>query len=134
MGGADQDVHVLDRLAPPAETAAQFDSLNPRQLAHHTDHVESEGQSLIDANAVAGELDELDALEDLLLRLGAEAFQLGDLAALAGRLELVETVDAEVLPERLDLLRTESAHLEHVEQAGRDLLAQVIVVGKSAGG
>ena len=56
------------------------------------------------------------------MRLGAEALELGDAAGLAGGLELVEVVHAELVVEGLDLLRPQTADAQHLQQAGRRLL------------
>ena len=74
-------------------------------------------QRLVEADALAHLVEEREPFEDLLLRLGAEALELGDLARLAGGLELVEVVDAELVVERLDLLRPQARQAQHL-QAG----------------
>src|ERR1043165_823150 len=74
----------------------------------------------------------LDAVEDLLLRLRAEAVELGELAGARGRFELVEVADAEGLEEDADLLEPERRHAHELEDAGRVLLAEVVEVARRA--
>src|SRR5439155_23853746 len=77
---------------------------------------------------------ELDALEDLFLRLGAEALELGDFSPLTRRFQLVEVVDAKLVIKGLYFLRTESGHAQHREQPGRGLLLEIFVPGQFARG
>ena len=59
----------------------------------------------VDADALADLAEERDPFENLLLRLAAEAFLLGDLAGIARGLQLLDRVDLQVLEEELHLLR-----------------------------
>ena len=78
---ADEDVDVLGRLAAAAEAAAQLGADDAGHRADLLEQREPERQRLVDADAVA-DLCRGSAMpfEDLLLRLGAEALELGDLA------------------------------------------------------
>ena len=74
----------------------------------------------------------LDALEDLLLGLGAETLELGDRAGLADLLQLREILDRELRPERADLLGPEPRDLHDLEQAGGDRSLELLVERQDA--
>ena len=74
----------------------------------------------------------LDALEDLLLGLGAEALEFGDRAGFADLLQLREVFDRELRPERADLLRAEAGDLHDLEEAGRDRRLELLVERQDA--
>ena len=61
--------------------------------------------------------------------LAPKPFSSATWSGLAGGLELVEVVDAELVVEGLDLLGAESLDAQHLEQARRRLLAQVVEMG-----
>src|SRR5262249_5947986 len=128
--GADEDVDVLDRLLPPAEAAANGHALDARHVLQPLEEHGCQGQRLIDAHALAHLGEGGKAVEDVLLSLGAETLELGDLARLTGHPELVETVDAELLVQGADLLRPEALDAKHVEEPGGRLGTQLVVVGK----
>jgi len=75
---------------------------------------------------------ELNALQNLALGFLAEPFEFRDAARFAGRLELVDGLDAELVVHRFDLLGAEAGDLQHLDQAGRDRGLQFLVVGQFA--
>ena len=74
-----------------------------------------------------------DALEDVLRGLGAEAGQSRQPAVERRRLELRQRVDVEHLVDLADLGDAETLDGEHLDQSGRDLLAQLLEHAGPAG-
>src|SRR5207244_1474810 len=70
----------------------------------------------------------VDAFQDLLLRLRAEAAQRGELVRLRRGLQVIETADAERLVQDADLLQAEVGDAEELENAGREARAQFVEV------
>ena len=68
----------------------------------------------------------VERIEDRLLLLRAEARQLAQLARLAGGLERVRRVDAQLGVQTLGGLRADAGHAHHLDQAVRVLLAQLL--------
>ena len=62
-------------------------------------------------------LEETEALEDVFLRLGAEAGQVEQAVLMAGALQLAERCDAQLIVEHLHLLGAQTGHAQQVEQA-----------------
>ena len=75
--GADEDVDVLDGLTAAPQRAAHFQALDAGAFAKLGDNLVSEQQGLIETDTVAELVQKGDAFENLVLRLGAEAFELG---------------------------------------------------------
>ena len=123
----DEQVDVLDRFLAPPQTAARLDTADSLHVAQRPQQLRRHGLRLVDANAVGRRLEESDAFEDLLLRFLAEALEPGDPTRLACGLELLEIVHAELVVERLDLLRSQAANAQHEMQARRRFLAEVLV-------
>src|SRR5205085_1366387 len=73
----------------------------------------------------------LDALQDLLLRLGAEAAQRGQPIGLGRGLELVQAADAELLVQHANLGQAEVGNAEELEDAGGELRAQLVEVARA---
>src|SRR5262249_17790105 len=132
--GADEEIDVLDGLAAAAEAAAQLDAGDARGVAQGGDDGLADGQGLVQADAPGDLAEELDAFEDLLLRLLAEAPELGHAPVLAGGAEGVEVADLELVINGLDLLGAEALDAHHLQQAGGHLGAQLVEVGERAGG
>ena len=74
-----------------------------------------------------------DALENLLLTLRAKPIQFRHLARLARLLQFLNRLDAQLLVDRLDLLRAHALHIEHLDEAGRDGGFQRVVIFQLAG-
>lgn len=90
---------------------------------------------LIEPDAVAHFADELQPLQDLLLRLGPEALELRHPPRFVGEsqfVELVERVDLERLVDRLDLLRPQAGDAQHLDQPGGDLRLELVVERQAA--
>ena len=69
-----------------------------------------------------------DAFEQIGLGLLAKPVQFGDLAGLAGGFKFGDGIHAELLVERLDLLRPEAGNVEHLDEARRDGGFQLLVI------
>ena len=69
-----------------------------------------------------------DALQNLFLTLRAKPIQLRHLACLACLLQVLNRLDAQLLVDRLDLLRAHALHIEHLDQTGRDGGFQRVVI------
>ena len=74
----------------------------------------------------------LDAFEDLILRLGAEALELGNRAGFADLLQLRKIFDREQRPKSTHLLRSEARDLHDFQKAGRDRSLELLVEGQDA--
>lgn len=126
---AGQDVDVADRLLAAPQAAGD-------RGADHLGVLFDEGQELgrlppgdVEEEAARGLLQHLDALEDVLLGLGAEALQVQQAVLLAGVLELAQVVQVELLVEDLGLLGAEAGDLQELEDARRDRAAQLQQIG-----
>ena len=96
---AEEDVEVADRLGPPAEAPANLGPDHAGVRGHLAEDRgdQSPGRALQDP--VADRFEELDPFEDLGLGLRPESLQGGDLARLAGRPEVGQALDLELVME-----------------------------------
>ncbi len=127
-----EEVEVTDRLAGAAERAGGFGERDLREGAESREDRFGDGGRFVPAVALAVGDAVLDALEDLLLRLRAEALELGDRAGFADLLQLREVFDRKLRPERADLLRAEAGNLHHFEEAGGDRSLELLVERQDA--
>src|SRR2546427_7955917 len=70
-----------------------------------------------------------DASQDLLLRLLAEPLETHQAVLDAGILQLADRADAELVVDRLQLLRPQPGNRRHVQQAGRESGLQLLIYG-----
>ena len=127
-----EEVEVADRLAGAAQRAGGFGEGDLRERAESGEDRLGDGGRLVPAVTLAVGDAVLDALEDLLLGLGAEALELGDRAGFADRLQLREVLDGELRPERADLLGSEAGDLHDLEETGRDRSLELLVERQDA--
>jgi hypothetical protein len=81
-----------------------------------------------------GELSlQLDAFDNLGLRLFPEPVQPGDAAFLTGGFQLLHAVDAQFVVKRFDLFGTDARNLYHLGQSGRQRGFQFLVKFQAAG-
>ena len=122
-----EEVEVADRLAGAAKRTGGLGERDLRQRAEAGEDRFGDGGRFVPAVPLAVGDTVLDALEDLLLGLGAEALELGDRAGLADLLQFREIRDGELRPERADLLGPEPGNLHDLEQAGGDRSLELLV-------
>ncbi|MFM2382909.1 MAG: hypothetical protein RL515_896 [Verrucomicrobiota bacterium] len=127
-----EEVEVADRLAGAAERTGGFGERDLRERAESGEDRFGDGGRFVPAVALAVGDAVLDAFEDLLLRLRAEALELGDRAGFADFLQLREVFDRELRPERADLLRSEAGDLHHLEEARGDRRLELLVERQDA--
>ena len=87
----------------------------------------------VDAEAILVLLQELDALEDVLLRLRAKAADRGDLALLRRLLQFLQCADAQFAVELADALGSEARNARHLAQADGNLLGKLVVEADMSG-
>ena len=122
IGRARDDVEVAERLLPPPHRPGLGDRDRRRQLAQRSDYRLHLGQAATEQVAVG-----LRALglvrergEDLLLALRPEPRKRPQPLRLGRRLELVERLDAELVPDAGGGLRAETRQLHEEDDLGRD--------------
>src|SRR5437660_9375979 len=91
-----EKIDVTDNLFPATKAAAYFQTDNVAEAAETFKQRIGNCFRLIESNSIAGLADKGDTFEDLLLSLGAEAFQARHAAFLAGLLKLGEVIDPEL--------------------------------------
>ncbi len=127
-----EEVQIADRLAGTAERASGFGERDLGQGAQAGENRLGDGGGFVPAVAFAVGDAVLDAFEDLILRLGAEALELGDRAGFTDLLQLHEVFDREQRPERADLLRAEARNLHNLEEAGGNGSLELLVERQDA--
>lgn len=80
-------------------------------------------EGFVQPDTLAGAAKEIDALQDLLLSLGAEPLEPSDATLQTGFLQLGEVVDAKLVVESLHLLWPHTRKAQQVKQASGSLRA-----------
>ena len=86
---------------------------------------------MVEQPEFGGPLEERDAFENVRRRLGAEARHLGEPAVPRGHLQLGECRDVQLLVDLPHLLDAEPGDLEHLHQARRNFVAQLVEHGRA---
>jgi hypothetical protein len=121
-----KDVDVADRLAHPTEGPAVRDLLDGLALGEAGYELFRQRQGDVELDTVAVLLELLDVAGDVLLGLGAEAFDAAELVLADRDDELVDARDPELLIEEDRLLGSQARDAGQLPNAGRDQLAQVL--------
>ncbi len=127
LGGGDQ-VDVLAGLGPAPDRAGDLDLVGRRVLAQRRRQLLGDRLHLREqqpAGALAGLADALQRGEDVLLRLGAEPFEVADLFSLGRRLEVVHRGDVELFEEPPGGFRTDAGDPGDLDQGRRELRLQL---------
>src|SRR5438046_1497781 len=97
MIGADEDIDVPDRLLPAAQAATHFYSDDAGTSLQALHQLRGQIFRQVEPDAVHALVEERDPFKEFLLRLLAETAQGRDAPVLAGGLELLKCVEAELL-------------------------------------
>ncbi len=127
-----EEVEVAHGLAGATERTSGFGERDLGQCAQADENRLRDGGSFVPAVTLAVGDAVLDAFENLILRLGAEALELGDRAGFANLLQLRKIFDREQRPKSTHLLRSEARDLHHFQQARRDGSLELLMEGQDA--
>src|SRR3990172_51348 len=119
-------------LAATSHLAGQFCREHIRQGENVPEHARTGVEHLRQPTLAAAAARELEAARDPLLRAHAKAAHPGNLTGAHRGLEVREAVDAERLPQLLDLPGTETWYGEQLAQTTGCALPQLFVVVASA--
>ena len=133
LPGDDEDVDVLDRLLHAADAAGEGDLLGLELRLELLDEGARERKGDAERPALTPLLGALDRREDVLLGLLAHLGQAADLPLAAGRLELGDRRDVELLVEELRGLGADVLQGHDVQEAGGVLLLEVLEGGALPG-
>jgi hypothetical protein len=121
-----EDVDVADCLLVPAQRSrirAAAASGNRGQLA---DDLLGEVHRHVDVHPVPGELQELNAVQELFLGLGTESLEVAQPLCVDGVHQLLDRCDAQLLVEDHRLAWPEGRNGDQVADAGRDRRMQLV--------
>ena len=127
-----EEVEVADGLTGTTEGTGGFSERDLRQRAQASENRLGDGGGFVPAVTLTVGDAVLDAFEDLLLGLLAEALELCDGAGFADLLKLREVFDRELRPERANLLRAEAGNLHDLEKSGGDGSLELLVERQDA--
>ncbi len=122
VAGNGQKIEVADGLAAAAIAAGRLDLLDGRASRHVGQDLLHEFVGLGPEHPLVGLGGELQACQDRLFGLRAEAFQFADLVGLAGRAQLVERCDLQFAEEHGGPFRPQARHAHHRQHRFRHLL------------
>src|SRR5207237_2804007 len=128
-----QDVDVVDDLLHATEAPARRELPDRRRFPEMREDDLRDRVGRREEEKRLSLLHELDAPQDLLLRLLAKSLQLAEAMGLRGLAQRLDVRDPQLLPQLLDLLRADPADPQHVEHAGRETGLQLLVVSDLAG-
>ena len=117
----DHHVQVADRFAPPAVAPRHLDFVDATARLQVRDDRLGLDLGFVQEHAALRDLGLAQPDADLLLHLGAEAFELGYLAGRERFREIGGGSDLELREQQLDALGTEAGDAEQIEQAGGEL-------------
>ena len=125
VGGTDYEVELLNRLSRSAQLSGDGEVL--RVGAQNGEQALSALMCPIDSAVALVGANELNALENGCLGLGAKALEGGELAVAAGLFEGIEGLNAEGLADGDDLARPQAGDSQHVEQTVGRCGAQLFI-------
>ncbi len=127
-----EKIGVVHHLLLATQRPAHFHALHHRELGQGRRERVGLLPRLGPEKAPGVLLHELDSLENLRLALLAESGESDEPVLLAGVLKLTHRLHAELLVQHLHLLGAHVGDLKHVEEAGRDRGAQLLMVREAA--
>src|SRR5579859_27091 len=134
MVGAGQEVNIPHDLLPAAQAPGNAYPPNGLMGPQMLDQAPRNGEGVAEEILSRVLLQKLDALEDLLLGLFPEPFQGSEPVLRRCLPKPLDAADAQILPDDAGLLWPEVGNREHLEYAGRHVLAEVLIVVHLPGG
>src|SRR6266550_1587950 len=127
----DDEIEIADDLTPPPQAARDLDAPYAGERGQRLLHPDRLGAGVVEQPEFGGPLEERDAFENVRRRLGAEARHLREPAVPRGHLQLGECRDVQLLVDLPHLLDAEPGDLEHLHQARRYFVAQLVEHGRA---
>ena len=122
-----KQIDVADRLAAPPERPGRDDSVDAGQALECGDQAVDQLRRPMDEEPLRSALHCRDPVEDQLFCFGRQALQAAQGASLGRQPEILERLDAELLVDLANRLRTEPRDLEHLDEGRRDLRPELVV-------
>ena len=130
--GLDEDIQVADRLAPAAERSRRHDAHDRRGSLQAVEDQRDSIAGPIEQETLPPGLETSDARQDLFLGPGGQAAKPSEPAAPCRQAEALQVRDAQASVEQADGLRPEAGDAQQVEEGGRELGEQALVIAQPA--